>query len=99
MRTDNYAVILALIVIATVISGCEYVRLLRPSVLKQLTPDVARMVNELPNVDRQNKEIIGRLFVHGGLSHAQEGEDGVMRDEIRIPEGQLVWNPAIIVMP
>ena len=83
----------------TLLSGCEYVRLLRPSVLKQLNPDVARMVNELPNVDRQNEEIIGRLFVHGGLSHAKEGQDGVMRDEIRIPEDQLIWKPAIIVMP
>jgi hypothetical protein len=28
--------------------GCEYVRLLRPSVLKQLNPRVVRLVNELP---------------------------------------------------
>jgi hypothetical protein len=57
------------------------------------------LLNELPNVDRQNKEIVGRLFPHGGLSEARLDEDGVMRDEIRIPEGQLMWNPAVIVMP
>jgi PQQ system protein len=79
--------------------GCDYVELLRPSVLKQLDPDVARLVNELPEVDRQNKAIIGRLFPHGGLVHAREAEDGVMRGEIRIPDGEFIWKPAIIVMP
>ena len=33
----------------------DYLRLLRPSVLKQLDPQVVRLVNELPGVDRQNK--------------------------------------------
>ena len=79
--------------------GCEYVKLLRPSVLKQLNPDVVRLLNELPNVDRPNEDIVGRLFAHGGLSHAEETPDGVMRDHIRIPEGQFIWQPAIIVMP
>ncbi|ALA59172.1 hypothetical protein NITMOv2_2762 [Nitrospira moscoviensis] len=84
---------------AALIAGCDYVRLLRPSVLKQLDPDVAALVNELPEVDRQNKAIIGRLFPHGGLAHAREATDGPMSVEIRIPEGQFVWEPAIIVMP
>jgi PQQ system protein len=79
-------------------SACTYGRLLRPSVLKQLDPEMAELVNELPNVDAQNKEIIGRLFVHGGLSHAKESADGVMRDRIRIPAGEFIWKPAIIVM-
>jgi PQQ system protein len=91
--------ILAMIVTVTVLSGCGYVRLLRPSVLKQLNPDVVALLNELPNVDKQNEDIIGRLFVHGGLSEAKEGKDGVMRDEIRVPEGQFIWKPAVIVMP
>ncbi len=73
--------ILAMIVTVTVLSGCGYVRLLRPSVLKQLNPDVVALLNELPNVDKQNEDIIGRLFVHGGLSEAKEGRTGscVMR--------------------
>jgi PQQ system protein len=74
------------------------VRLLRPSVLKQLNPRVVRLVDELPNVDEPNKEIVARLFPHGGLSHAKLGDDGVMRDRIRVPEGQLMWYPSIIVM-
>jgi len=79
-------------------SGCDYVRLLRPSVLKQLNPRVVRLVDELPNVDEPNKEIVGRLFAHGGLSRAEQGSDGVMHDRIRVPEGQLMWYPSIIVM-
>jgi PQQ system protein len=79
-------------------TGCDYIRLLRPSVLKQLNPRVVRLVNELPNVDEPNKEIVARLFAHGGLSHATTGDDGVMRDRIRVPEGQLMWYPSIIVM-
>jgi PQQ system protein len=84
--------------IALAITGCDYVRLLRPSVLKQLNPRVVRMVDELPGVDAPNKDIVARLFVHGGLSHAKLGRDGVMRDEIHVPMGQLIWEPAIIVM-
>ncbi|MDP9070014.1 MAG: copper oxidase [Actinomycetota bacterium] len=56
-------------------------------------------MNELPGVDKQNKEIIGRLFPHGGLAHAKEGPDGVMRVEIRAPSGELIWTPSIVVMP
>src|SRR4051794_19392239 len=80
------------------LTGCDYVRLLRPSVLKQLNPRVVRLVDELPEVDEPNKAIVGRLFAHGGLSHAERGGDGVMRDRIRVPEGQLMWYPAIVVM-
>ena len=81
------------------ISGCNYVRLLRPSVLKQLNPDVVRMVNMLPAVDHPNEAIVGRLFAHGGLSHAKLGSDGVFRDKIWIPENEFIWKPAIIHIP
>jgi PQQ system protein len=57
------------------------------------------LINELPNVDQQNKEIIGQLYAQGGLGHAKEGRDGVMRITIRIPNGPLLWQPAVIVMP
>jgi PQQ system protein len=86
-------------VVAACLVGCNYVRLLRPSVLKQLNPDVVRLLNELPAVDDPNEEIIARLFAHGGLSHAREGADGVMRDEIRVPKNEFIWKPAIIRMP
>lgn len=79
-------------------TSCEYVRLLRPSVLKQLNPRVVRLVNELPNVDRPNKAIIARLFAHGGLSRAKLGSDGVFRDRIYVPKNQYIWYPAIVVM-
>ena len=98
MRFPRATAGIAMLAALAAMSGCDYVRLLRPSVLKQLNPRVVRLVNELPNVDEPNKEIVGRLFAHGGLSHATTGDDGVMRDRIRVPEGQLMWYPAIIVM-
>jgi PQQ system protein len=81
------------------VSGCEYVRMLRSSVLKQLNPRVVRLVNELPEVDAPNKEIVARLFAHGGLSHAKLESDGTMHDVVRVPRDQLIWEPAIVVMP
>src|SRR3954469_13412142 len=92
------AVVVALAA-AGAFTSCEYVRLLRPSVLKQLNPRVVRLVNELPEVDKPNKEIIARLFAHGGLSHARLDSDGSMSDTIRVPRDQFIWEPAIIVMP
>ncbi|MDQ3280695.1 MAG: multicopper oxidase domain-containing protein [Acidobacteriota bacterium] len=83
---------------ATLLTSCEYVRLLRPSVLKQLNPRVVRLVNELPNVDQPNEEMVGRLFAHGGLGHARRDRDGVYHARIRVPAGQYIWEPAIIVM-
>jgi len=81
------------------VAACSYAGLLRPSVLKQVTPPVAELVNELPRVDRQNEDIVGRLFAHGGLAHAKTGADGVMRVVVRVPPDQLIWEPAVIVMP
>jgi PQQ system protein len=89
----------AIIAIILACASCDYVRLLRPSVLRLLNPRMVALVNELPNVDQQNKEIIGQLFAQGGLGHAVEGRDGVMRITIRIPSGQLLWHPAVVVMP
>jgi len=93
--------VLRFIAIATIpllLGSCNYLRLLRPSVLKQLDPDVVRMVNELPEVDHPNEALVARLFVHGGLSHAELGEDGVFRDQIHVPKHEYIWKPAIIVM-
>ena len=81
------------------LSSCEYVRLLRPSVLKQLNPRVVRLVNELPRVDDPNEEVVARLFAHGGLDHAKTGSDGVMRATVRVPKNEYLWEPAVIIMP
>jgi PQQ system protein len=91
--------VVVLVLAALAMAFPDYFRLLRPSVLKQLDPQVVKLVNELPGVDKQNKEIIGRLFAHGGLAHAKEGSDGVMRVDVRAPSGELIWTPAIVVMP
>ena len=96
IRTSSLTIAVAALLLSA--AGCDYVRLLRPSVLKQLNPRVVRLVDELPNLDEPNKEIVGRLFAHGGLEHAEVGADGMMHGRIRVPEGQLMWYPSIIVM-
>ncbi|HYD49449.1 MAG TPA: MSMEG_3727 family PQQ-associated protein [Terriglobales bacterium] len=90
---------IASIACALLFDGCAYVRLLRPSALKQLTPEMVELVNELPNVDRPNEAIVARLFAHGGLTRASLAPDGTMRAAIAVPENQYIWRPAIIVMP
>jgi PQQ system protein len=87
-----------LCVATLVASGCSYGKLLRPKVLKQLSPEMVNLLNELPNLDDPNEAIMARLFAHGGLSRADMGADGVMRDEIMVPENEFIWRPAIIVM-
>lgn len=79
--------------------GCGYVRLLRPSVLRQLNPRVVRLVDELPELDESNEAILARLPGHGGLAHARVAADGLMRATIRIPDDQLIWEPAVVVAP
>lgn len=97
MRTSRIPAVAAAC-LPLLLGSCEYVRLLRPGVLKQLNPDVVRLLNELPAVDDPNEAIVARLFAHGGLSHAEVGSDGVFRDEIRVPKHEYIWQPAIIVM-
>ena len=90
---------LLLVFVLLGLGGCEYVRMLRPSVLKQLHPRVVRLVNYLPEVDDPNDAILSKLFALGGLAHAEVGEDGIMRATVRAPEGEFIWEPAIVVMP
>jgi PQQ system protein len=92
-------VLLTVLLAGLTAGSCEYVKLLRPSVLKQLNPDVVRLVNFLPSVDNPNEAIVARLFAHGGLSNAKLGSDGIMRDRIYVPRDEYIWKPAIIVMP
>lgn len=84
---------IALVVLAgvsLVLSGCHYLGLMRPRVLAQLDPEMVRLMNELPEVDAPNEQVIARLFAHGGLGHAEKGEDGVYRIDVRVPEGQYL---------
>lgn len=88
-----------LVAVSASLTGCEYVRLLRPSVLKQLNPDVVRFVNTLPDVDEPNEAMIARLIGHGGLARADEGPDGIFRAAVHVPPGQFIWKPAAVLMP
>ncbi len=87
------------VALVATLGACEYVRLLRPSVLKQLNPRVVRLVNELPATDQVNEALIGRLFAHGGAADARVGDDGVMRIAVHVPKDQYLWQPAVIIMP
>lgn len=89
----------AVIGMPLLLGSCNYVRLLRPSVLKQLNPRVVRLVNELPATDEVNEGLIGRLFAHGGAADAKIGDDGVMRVSVRTPYDKYLWEPAVIIMP
>lgn len=80
------------------LTSCSYVGLLRPSVLEELDPRVAALVNELPNVDHPNDHLVAKIYALGGLSHAEESADGLQRVHVRVPEGQYIWEPAFIVM-
>jgi PQQ system protein len=80
------------------LTSCEYFGLLRPSVLGQVDPEVAALLNELPNLDEPNEALVGRLFATGGLSRATLGEDGVFRDKVRVPKDEYLWYPSIITM-
>ncbi len=88
-----------LLTLAIPLAGCEYIRLLRPTVLEQLDPDVVRLVNFLPEMDDPNQATIARLIGHGGLVHARESRGGVFRATIRVPAGEYIWQPAVVVMP
>ena len=81
------------------LSACEYAGLVRPSVLGQVDPEMATLLNELPNLDEPNEALIGRLYATGGASRPEVGEDGIMRDRIRIPKDEYLWYPAVIIMP
>ena len=94
-RAFVLAVITGVLAAAT---ACDYARLLRPSVLKQLNPPLVRLVNYFPEVDDPNEAILARLPGHGGLAYAREGSDGVMRVNVRAPVNQYIWYPSLIVM-
>ncbi|MDL5156253.1 MSMEG_3727 family PQQ-associated protein [Actinomycetospora termitidis] len=50
-------------------------------------------------LDGQNRATLGRMLGTGEIGYAEEGDDGVMRASVRIPEDELVWEPAILVFP
>jgi PQQ system protein len=59
-----------------------------------------RSVEELAGLDTHDGATLGRLAVHGGRrDYAQESPDGRLHARVRIPPDEMVWDPAILVMP
>jgi PQQ system protein len=50
-------------------------------------------------LDKQNKASIGRLLATGNIGQATEGPGGRMKADIRIPPDELIWDPAVLVLP
>ncbi|WP_433803624.1 MSMEG_3727 family PQQ-associated protein [Actinomycetospora sp. CA-084318] len=50
-------------------------------------------------LDGQNRTTLGRMLGTGDVGYAEEGDDGVMRATVTIPEDQLIFSPSIIVFP
>jgi PQQ system protein len=94
-----FRTLLASLLLMPVLAGCDYARLARPSVLSELTPPVARLVNELPDLDAPNKAIVAQLYAVGGLAHAEERPDGSMHVDVVVPPHRMMWQPAVIDMP
>ena len=98
MGSRHLAGVLAAAGALLTLSACEYAGLVRPSVLGQVDPEMATLLNELPNLDEPNEALIGRLYATGGGSRAVRGPDGVMRDKIRVPKDEYLWYPSVIIM-
>jgi len=54
---------------------------------------------DVPDLDRQNGAMLGRMLGRGSVGVAEEGPDGKMTATVRIPEDELVFEPGTIVMP
>lgn len=92
----RFAVLLA---IASTLGSCEYVKILRPNVLAEVDPEMAVIINELPNLDEPNEDLIGRLYATGGAMRAKIGSDGIMRTRMRIPRDEMLFYPSIVILP
>jgi PQQ system protein len=57
------------------------------------------MEQELADLRRQNGATIGRLLANGNVGRAEEGPDGRMHAQVRIPPDELVWDPEVLIMP
>jgi PQQ system protein len=63
-----------------------------------LVPDRASMFSEI-GLDTQNKAGLGRIIANGPIARAEEGVDGRLSAQIRIPPDELIFDPSILVMP
>lgn len=54
--------------------------------------------DQLAELAKQNGTSIGRLLTTGKVGHAEE-KNGRMRAKVRIPEDELAYEPAVLVLP
>jgi PQQ system protein len=60
---------------------------------------VTGVEQQLQELGKQNGATIGRLLATGKVGQAEEGPDGRMHAQIRIPPDELAWDPAVLVLP
>ncbi|MDT7706580.1 MAG: hypothetical protein QOG20_2187 [Pseudonocardiales bacterium] len=60
--------------------------------------DLSTVLKEI-GLDRQNGAALGRMLGTGNLGYAEEGPDGRMHAQIRIPVDELRWDPGVLVVP
>jgi hypothetical protein len=51
---------------------------------------------DVANLDHQNGATLGRILGRGTVGQAEEGPDGKMTATVRIPEDELVFEPAVL---
>jgi PQQ system protein len=98
-RPSTWLRLVGLGVLACALGACEYVKMLRPNVLAEVDPEMAVVINELPNLDEPNEALIGRLYATGGAMRAKIGPDGIMRTRMRIPRNEMLFYPSIVILP
>jgi hypothetical protein len=89
----------ALLGVSLLLSGCGYLRLLRPGLLKQLNPTWSGWWTPCqPWTNRTSRPGRPSWPAEGSLP-PRGGRDGVFRDAVTVPENQFIRRPAIIPMP
>jgi PQQ system protein len=66
---------------------------------QEVKPMTTGVEQAFPALAKQNGATIGRVLANGNLGHAEETSGGRMHAQIRIPQDQLVFDPAVLVLP
>ena len=83
-------------------AGCTYAPFLRggrPGHSYSAAVSPIPLSRHLHDIKGPTEDVLARLHASGGPAAAKIGKDGIMRVRVRVPRGQYVWEPSVIVMP